>query len=67
MTRVPLVQQKVNPQSSTVMDLEMGKGDTCFAVWWRTRSRVSGDIFYCFEVNKDSANAHWVSDLVFQH
>lgn len=61
MARVSLVQHKLNPQGSAVLNIiRVTKGDSCFAKWC-----MDNDILYHLEA--DSMNAHWWTDPVFQH
>lgn len=46
---VPLLQQRVNSQSSAVMGIRMGMGDSHSVVGGRMGSRVIKDILYCLK------------------
>lgn len=48
-SRVSLLQQRVNVQSSVVMGIRMGMGGSHSVVGGKTGSRVINDILYCLK------------------
>ena len=48
-SRVPLLQQRINAQSSAVMGIRMGMGNSHSVFGGRMGSRVIKDILYCLK------------------